>query len=71
MIKRTDNPEIAYVGSTANLNAEYGVECDKPFAIALFYNDEPVSVEGYNTVGDCVAGAETYDCAQIFMLANI
>ena len=59
--------EIAYIGTTSNISAEYGIECDKPFCIALFYDDEAVSVEGFSTADACKSVAKEYDCSRQYM----
>ena len=59
--------EIAYIGTSVNVSAEHGVECDKPFCIALFYNSEPVSVEGFETAERCKIVAKEYGCTREYM----
>lgn len=61
--------EIAYIGTTENVAAEYGVACDLPFCIALFYGGEPVSIEGALTKEHCLKLAKEYDCAKEFLFS--
>ena len=65
----TTTLEVAYIGTSENIEAEYGAQCDAPFCIALFYDGEPVSVEGFATKDGMIRAAKAeYDCAHEYML---
>ena len=52
------------VGTSVNVEAEYGYGQEKKFTLVHFYNDEPVSVEGFDTKEGVLKALEEYHGAE-------
>jgi hypothetical protein len=53
------------VGTSVNVEAEYGYGQPKKFTLLHLYNDEPVSVEGFDTKEGVLAALKEYHGAEI------
>lgn len=56
------------IGTAANVEAEYAVGTyvkGDAFVLAHFYNDEPVSVDGFKTKEQAIRALQEYDGCEV------